>query len=61
MVSKFFNTSSTFIGAVTLERTGRNNSCYGGNTFSTEVRFTSSSSFDLEVAEAVNNVVVKSN
>ena len=52
--------NSEFHGSITLEKTGGTaNSCYGGNTFSTEVKFTNSSGSSLEVASAVNNVVIK--
>lgn len=50
--------NSIFTGSVTLEKTGgSDNHCYGGNTFSPELKIVNSSNSNWEVSSQSNNVV----
>jgi hypothetical protein len=50
--------NSEFLGSVTLAKTGgTNNNCYGGNTFSPELKILNSSNNNLEVATQESNIV----
>ena len=50
--------SSTFTGSVTLEKTGGgNNRCFGGNTFSPELKISNLSNHDFQLATQADNVI----